>query len=301
MRCSAGCRPRRRPRPRVNTAPAQFSIGSILPPIPRLKVVDVGAMSLGDDADAYSPLTAATPCDVYGFEPVAEELDKLRASAGAGRHYLPYVIGDGSPRTFHECNVSATSSLFEPNTALLAKFQNLEEHVRVTNAYAVETRRLDDIPELEGTDFLKVDVQGAELLVLQGAARLLEKTLVVHTEVQFVQLYKDCALFGEVDIHLRSKGFILHRLSQAGRTFKPMLYRNDPNAALSQILWGDAVYVRDFMGFDERASLDLLKIATILHENYQSFDLAAVALAAYDRQTGSSVESRYLQQFAGTR
>jgi FkbM family methyltransferase len=282
----------------LNTGP--FRIASILPPpMPRLKIVDVGAMTLGEGTDPYSALTAATACDVYGFEPVAEELQKLRASAKPGHHYLPYMIGDGSKRTFYECNYSMTSSLFEPNTPLLAQFQNLEELVRVKKTYEVETRRLDDIPELQGTDFLKVDVQGAELVVFDGAAKVLDNALVVHTEVQFVQLYKDSPLFGEIDIHLRGKGFTLHRLSQAGRTFKPLIFRNDVNAALSQILWGDAVYVRDFMQFDRLAGPALLKLATILHENYRSFDLAAVALAAHDRQSRSGLHDRYLRKLAG--
>ena len=282
-----------------NAPPPFFRIASILPPISRLKIVDVGAMTLGEGTDPYSALASATQCDVYGFEPVAEELEKLRASAKPGHHYLPHTIGDGSARTFHECNFSMTSSLFEPNTALLANFQHLEELVRVKKKHAVETKRLDDIPELEGTDFLKVDVQGAELLVFDGAARILDNALVVHTEVQFVQLYKDTPLFGEIDIHLRSKGFTLHRMSQSGRTFKPLVFRNDPNATLSQILWGDAVYVRDFMQFDRLAGAALLKLATILHETYRSFDLAAFALAAYDRQNASSLQDRYLRKLAG--
>jgi FkbM family methyltransferase len=280
--------------------PAFFNIASMLPPLPRLKIVDIGAMSLGEDMDPYSRLANATPCDVYGFEPVVAEFEKLRASAKPGRHYLPYFIGDGSARTFYECNFPMTSSLFEPNTALLAKFQNLEELVRVQKTYPVETTRLDDIPELEGTDFLKVDVQGAELLVFEGAAKLLDHALVVHTEVEFVPLYKDQPLFSDIDAHLRSKGFSLHRLGQTGRTFKPLIFMNDVNAALSQVLWGDAVYVRDFMSFDGLSGQTLLKMATILHENYRSVDLAAVALASCDRQLGTSLQPDYLKKLAAS-
>jgi FkbM family methyltransferase len=282
-----------------NKPPSLFNIAPMLPPLPRLKIVDVGAMSLGEGTDPYSPLVAATPCDIYGFEPGAAELDKLSASAKPGRHYLPYFIGDGSARTFYACNFNMTSSLFEPNTALLAKFQNLEELTRVEKTFQVETKRLDDIPELEGTDFLKIDVQGAELMAFEGAARLLDQALVVHTEVQFVPLYKGVPLFGEIDIHLRSKGFALHRLSQAGRTFKPLVFMNDVNATLSQILWGDAVYVRDFMQFDQLSGITLLKLATILHETYRSVDLAAFALAAYDRQNGSDLQQTYIRKLAG--
>jgi FkbM family methyltransferase len=276
-----------------------FNIAQMLPNLPRLKIVDVGAMSLGEGTDAYSPLTNATPCDVYGFEPVAEEFEKLRASAKPGHHYLPYFVGDGSSRTFYECNFAMTSSLFEPNSALLAKFQNLEELARVRKTYPVQTTRLDDIPELKGTDFLKADVQGAELMVFEGAPRLLDDALIVHAEVEFVHLYKDQPLFADIDAHLRSKGFVLHLLGKAGRTFKPLVFMNDVNAGLSQILWGDAVYVRDFMSFDRLSGPALLKIATILHETYHSVDLAAVALDAYDRQHGTELQPAYLKKLGG--
>ena len=192
-----------------------------------------------------------------------------------------------------------TSSLFEPNTSLLAKFQHLEELNRVQKTYPVETKRLDDIPEIEGTDFLKIDVQGAELMVFEGAARILDNALVVHAEVQFVPLYKGAPFFGEIDSHLRSKGFLLHRLTQLGRTFKPLVFMNDVTAMLSQVLWGDAVYVRDFMQFDQLSSAALLKLATILHETYRSVDMAALALASYDRQNASNLQPAYLAKLAG--
>jgi FkbM family methyltransferase len=280
--------------------PPLFNIAPLLPHLPRLKIVDVGAMSLGEGTDAYSLLASTTPCDVYGFEPGAEEFEKLKASAKPGYHYLPYFVGDGSARTFYECNFNMTSSLFEPNTALLSKFQALEEVTRVQKTYPVETKRLDDIPETEGTDFLKVDAQGAELMIFEGAPKILEKALIVHTEVQFVPLYKGVPLFGEIDIHLRSKGFSLHKLMQTGRTFKPLVFMNDINATLSQILWGDAIYVRDFMSFDGLSGEALLKIATILHENYRSVDLAAVALASYDRQHGTALQPDYLKKLGAS-
>jgi len=59
-------------------------------------------------------------------------------------------------------------------------------------------------------------------------------------------------------------------MSAAGRTFKPLLVNNDVNTAMSQMLWGDAVYVRDFMAFDRLAPVALLKLACIVHECYGS-------------------------------
>ena len=192
-----------------------------------------------------------------------------------------------------------TSSLLEPDSALLDKFQKLGNLVQVVKTHRVETRRLDDIAEVAGADYLKVDVQGGEMLVFGGAVELLKSVLVINTEVEFVPLYKQQPLFADIDTFLRAHGFLLHRLSFTGRTFKPLIWNNDLNSMMSQVLWGDAIYVRDFMRFDQLSAEALLKVAAILHENHGSLDLAAVALAAHDQKTGSQLHARYLQALVG--
>jgi len=144
-----------------------------------------------------------------------------------------------------------------------------------------------------------MDVQGGELLVLQGAEKRLKEVLVIHTEVEFVSLYKDQPLFADIDNFLRARGFAFHKMIDlAGRTFRPLIPNNNPNAALSQTLWADAVYVRDFMAFDALAPESLLKIATICHENYGSYDLVGVALEEYDRKMGTDLQMGYLRALA---
>lgn len=262
---------------------------------PEIRIVDVGAMSLGIDED-YAALTRAMPCTIIGFEPLEAECRKLQALNRPGYVYLPYFIGDGSLQTFYETNTGMTSSLLEPNHALVAKFHMLGELMQVVRTHPAQTTRLDDIPETMGTDYLKIDVQGGELMVLQGAKERLETALVVHTEVEFAPLYKGQPLFADIDAFLRSHGFVLHRFTELfGRTFKPLLANNDPNAMLSQVLWADAIYVRDFMAFDTLSPASLLKLAAIVHENYRSVDLALTALSARDRQTGAGLAQRFLQ------
>jgi FkbM family methyltransferase len=267
-----------------------------LPRLPRLKIVDVGAMSLGDGTLPYAALVKATRCQVIGFEPVKAEFEKLSRQRKEHERFLPYFVGDGSKGTFRECNFAMTSSLFEPNTPLLAKFQNLEELVRVVKSSPVETTRLDDIPEVKGADLLKLDIQGAELLALRGGEKMLEDVLVVQTEVEFVELYEGQALFADVDSFLRGRSFQFHKMSWTGRTFRPLIFNNNRNAAMSQWLWGDAIYVRDFMKFDNLPPVALLKLACILHENYHSYDLAALALETYDRQKGGQLQRTYLER-----
>jgi FkbM family methyltransferase len=263
-----------------------------------LKIIDVGAAA-AVDPPAYAKLARALPCTIVGFEPRAGECEKLNRLDSAAHLYLPYAIGDGTPRTFYECRSPYCSSLFEPNGPLLAKFQNLGDLLEVVGTHRTETRRLDDLSETAGADFLKVDVQGGELLVLQGAVERLRDILAVHIEVEFVPLYKNQPLFADIDTFLRAQGFAFHTLMPYGRTFKPIRVNNDDSGWVRQILWADAVYVRDFMAFAELAPEALIKLAAILHENYDSMDLAALALEAHDKRTGQSLQAEYLRRLSG--
>merc|ERR1740129_2744035 len=117
-----------------------------------------------------------------------------------------------------------TSSMLEPNAPLLQRYVQLGEVCQVVQRSEMQTRRLDDlVPELpgNGADFLKLDVQGYEHSVLQGAERMLRNVLVVHTEVEFVEMYEKQALFAEVDQFLRRSGFVFHRFASIqGRPMK---------------------------------------------------------------------------------
>lgn len=278
-----------------------FDILSILPEWSRLKVIDIGAMALEGQADPYLKLIETGLATIIGFEPVQAEYEKLKATADRHHVYLPYAIGDGRRRTLNICNYSMTSSLYEPNTDLVDRFQNLGSAMKVVRREELDTKRLDDIPEVAGTDLLKMDVQGAEADVLNGATQLLAETLVIQVEVEFVPLYKDQPLFSDIDLLLRRHGFLIHKfLDISGRAFKPVMVNNDLNHPLSQILWSDAVYVRDFTAFASLRPEQLLKIAVILHCLYESPDLVIHALGAYDAQKGTTTAKTYLERLTGS-
>src|SRR6185295_17808248 len=134
-----------------------------------------------------------------------------------------------------------------------------------------------------------LDVQGGELMVLQGATATLRDVLVLHTEVEFLPMYRRQPLFADIDTHLRGRGFVLHRISGTkGNIFKISGVDVELAGTVNQMLWGEAVYVRDFMKLGELPPGALLKLAVILHENYGSCDLAGAVLDAHDRQAGSS-------------
>lgn len=261
---------------------------------PTIHITDIGAMWLGQGKEPHEKLFSHGTAKLVGFEPVQAECDKLNKMHAGRRLFLPYAIGDGTVRTFHVCNHVMTSSLYEPYTELLDKFQNLENLTQVVERHSMQTHRLDDISEVAETDYLKVDVQGAEWDVFQGAKQVLRNVLVVHTEVEFVPMYREQPLFADVDRTLRESGFLFHNFfGIAGRVFKPMVNHNDINAFGSQMLWADAVYIRNFMHLDQLSPTQLLKLAIILHEVYVSLDACVFVLQAYDKKVGDGLLGAY--------
>jgi len=272
--------------------------------LPRVRVVDVGAMMLEESEDVWRPLVRRGLCEsVVGFEPCAQECARLNASTSSTAsasgsactfRWLPWALGDGSKGQFRLCSAPMTSSMLEPNTPLLRRFTQLEEVTTVVERSETQTRRLDELlPELPGggVDYLKLDVQGYEHAVLRGAQRVLQGVLVLHTEVEFVEMYERQPLFAEVDQLLRQEGFVFHRFASLhGRPLKPLYYAANMLQPISQQLWADAVYVRDMWDLKAHSKEELLKAAMILHEIYHSYDLVHHFLEKYD----AGLAKRYL-------
>jgi len=266
-----------------------------------ITIVDVGALWIGDDHVPYRALLGPKN-RVVGFEPSAAACEELRRQL-PGHTFLPYAVGDGSNGTFRHCEPEMTSSLYEPDRAVFDRFEGLKEMGRVRDRSPMATRRLDDIPEVAGTDFLKLDVQGAELDVCRGARRLLDDDiLVVHTEVEFIPLYAGQPLFADIDRELRDRGFLFHRFTgAAARTFLPLRLKASSGVLRGQFVWADAVFVKSFLRFEELSPEALLKIAVIAHDVYSSPDLAGLALQHHDEQTGADLWHPFMLKLTGTR
>jgi FkbM family methyltransferase len=260
-----------------------------------ISILDIGA-ALGE-RPPYQSLVEAGRAQITGFEPNAVECERLNREYGKPHRFFPYFVGDGRPATFHETNWALTGSLYEPNSPLLEKFQNLAEVVRPVATHPVNTRRIDDIPEIDDVDFIKIDVQGSELAVFRSASRALSRALLVQTEVEFVELYRNQPMFADVDTFLRGNGFQFHTFSGfGGRAFKPLVAGNDINMPFHQALWADAVYVRDWMRLGELDETKLRKYAILAHDLLQSYDLAHLVLATLDHKAGSGFAPAYLSR-----
>tara|TARA_B100000795_G_scaffold268217_1_gene254744 strand:+ start:917 stop:1774 length:858 start_codon:yes stop_codon:yes gene_type:complete len=261
----------------------------------KIRVIDIGAAEGEDYSPSYQPLIDLDIANIIGFEPNKEACEVLNAKEQEGSHYLPYFIGDGEIATFYETNYPPTSSLFRPNTKLLEKFNNLLEVIIVQKEHQVQTHRLDDIKEINGVDFLKMDIQGAELKALKNGVNLLNKALVLQVEVEFVELYEDQPLFSDVDSFLRSEGFQFHCFDDLmGRSLKPIIKNKNPNEEINQVLWADAFYVKDWMNLKHLSREQLITYAILTYFLLGSIDLTHFILSHLDEVYNSSFSKKFL-------
>jgi hypothetical protein len=193
------------------------------------------------------------------------------------------------------CRDPGMTSLLEPNQAVLGLFHGFPEWGEVVASEPLHTRRLDDIPETAGVDMIKIDIQGGELMAFSHATLRLKTTLVIQTEVEFLPMYVGQPLFAEVELFLRSQGFMLHRFHPTvSRLMRPLTTADQLNAGFGQLVWGDAIFVRDFTRLAALTDGQLVKAAAILNDCYGSIDLVVHLLAEHDKRTGGTLAARYL-------
>ena len=75
--------------------------------------------------------------------------------------------------------------------------------------------------------FIKLDVQGAEIDVLKGAAELLKRTEFILLEISTLNYNYKAPLFTDVVIFLKSIGFILFDICDERRMKNEVLYQTD--------------------------------------------------------------------------
>lgn len=276
---------------------APFSFFDIFPKLPKVHVVDVGAMPIEGHNEIYLPLITANRAKLTAFEPDQAAFLGLEKALSAPHRVFPYFVGDGRPATFHVNSSPMTSSLYPPNDSVVALFPDVSPHMKVQTRHAVETKRLDDIAEIERIDFLKLDVQGAELDVLNGGVLKLAQTLVIHTEVEFVPLYVGQPLFGDIDVFLRAQGFQFHTFTGLAKRFMaPLASPPGKPGSINQTLWADAVYMRDPLTLHHLAPERRLLLAALMHELYDSVDVALYIIKSL-AEAGEAVDyGRYVQR-----
>ncbi len=191
-------------------------------------IFDVGA-NVGQTARTYRQLYPEA--EIYSFEPFPESYAALSNAFKSDKRFHPVELAlsdEISTRTMFLCAGSVTNSL-------------LRRENRTGDTIEVQTETIDHFYErssIPRIDILKIDAEGAEMKILEGARSMFVRGLVrgVFLEVYFEPVYEGMPLMWDLNAHLQSRGFKLYGLYSLSRGSTGCLSYG--NALYRQVSWG---------------------------------------------------------------
>lgn len=185
-------------------------------------VLHVGA-NIGEEASVYDELGIK---EVHWIEANPYIIEKLNANVSKYGHETYNFAAsdeDGNVILHESSNSSQSSSILELGTHKVS-----HPEVNYVRDISVPMFRISYFAELfEGLDFLNMDIQGAELKALKGMGNMLYQFKWAYLEVNQAELYKGCALVGEIDEYMEAFRFKRVETKWCGNTG-----------------WGDALYIK---------------------------------------------------------
>ncbi len=227
------------------------------------------------EAPPYDALVRQGLAQVWGFEPHPEAAARLRDAAPEGVIVLERAVGTPGQAVFNAYPASEMSSLFKLSEKSIGYLGHFRRHLGTETEMPVTLSSLDQIDEVPAIDFLKIDAQGAEVDVIGGAAAKLAQAVAVVAEMRFYRLYDGEPAMGDLDAALRGQGFVLHRfIAPKSRMLgNSQAVRLNRRAVGSQLIDGDAVYIRNLEDRDAVSDAQLAHLALLADAVFGSHDL----------------------------
>lgn len=262
----------------------------------KFTIIEIGALQLSEKEPFYELLEHFPNSKIIGFEIEEKVCDEMNLKAPKGVKYYPHALGEkNEKKKLYNTEHPMCTSLYRPNEKLLRLYNNLQV-AYLKDETEIDTITLDtfvDKYNIVDIDFIKIDVQGAELDIFKGSKNILKNVIKIICEVEFVPLYENQPLFGDVCNFLKQYDFMFNKFKGLnGRTLKPLIPNEGPNA-MSQCMWSDAVFIHDIEKLQNLSDEKLLKLS-LLSAIYNSIDLAYFCLLIYDKRNSSNISKDWI-------
>ena len=191
-----------------------YRLFRFFPPVNCRSIFDVGA-DRGTFTDRALRCFDAQRVWLVEANPEAASALQKKYAADPRCKIIPAAIVAKSGRVQFKIDEHASSS------SILA-LENQKEQRAAGRIVDVPALSLDDLftqEKINELDLLKVDVQGAERMLIQGGSNALRRTRLVYIEVLFETGKSGAAWFGELHEMLSELGFklrVLHRFRYSG-------------------------------------------------------------------------------------
>jgi len=296
--------------PRINTRPllTMHVVSQRIFSDDNFCLLDVGASGgIDQHWSAFTPDLIA-----FGFEPLISEVERLnRECKNPKIKYHSCFVGSKEIMMPEKEPEYKKNNIFQRTSAARASsimsIDYAKDYYDPTGNKEISSEHiaLDDFVndnEISDVDFIKTDTDGFDYYALHGAKDILsEKVLGVFVEFDFHgRSHDNDNMFYNIDMFLRDKGFSLfdmevYRYSKAVMP-KPFVYKIPAQTHGGQVLWGDALYIRDILLSDDGKArklnlspIKLLKLACIF-EIYGLEDCAAELIISHRDMLAKIIE-----------
>jgi len=189
-------------------------------------IIHIGAHE-GEEIKCYQAMDVQTILFIEANPVVFERLSENLANIKNVKAVNCAISNHNGMVNLHVTSMDQSSSILP-----LKYHQEIYPDIKETHQVIVKSRTLDTLLheiEMQASEYniINLDIQGAELLALQGATNCLKHIDAINTEINYEELYEGCALISELDDFLGLYGF--DRVATV-TPFHPS--------------WGDAFYVK---------------------------------------------------------
>ena len=259
----------------------------------KLQILDIGAAII-NETPIYERLINMDFGYLSAFDGDSCQIEKIIQTYGKDNVSVYNIfLFDGNEHEAFICKPeSGMTSLFKPKKEALDFFNGFSNFGEVQSVEKIQTSRLDDLSELISVDFLKMDVQGAELGILKNGENLLNNCLGFQLEVSFFSLYEDQPTFGDIDLYMRSKGYVPHQFIDVKKwSIAPTIFNGNFRTPGNQLLESDIIYIKDPLLIDSISDIQLKKFSLLSHYCFQSPDLNVFLLIEMEKRKLIEVNS----------
>ena len=184
-------------------------------------VMQVGARG---GADPYTRwLRYWSKIHTIGVEPESTGLQKLQEEK-AYDDVVSHALSDNNgSSTLYVTKARGWCSLLRPDETAIKRVVTPRcwdaRPFEVVKTETINVITLDSIKQnLPTINYLQIDVQGAELSVVQGAENTLKDIAVIELEVRFYPLYQEEKTFKDINAYLETQDFFLFQMIRQGET-----------------------------------------------------------------------------------
>lgn len=153
--------------------------------------------------------------EIHSFEPVPDVYQALEYTSRNDPLWHTHPIALGDTETYLDINVTEStdySSFLKPNENS-RRFRNSDTKIKQT--VSVPVKRLDALLPVflnqiaidQKNIYLKLDTQGYDLNVMNGATRVLDNVRAIQTELSFIPIYADMPDYVKSMQYYRDIGF----------------------------------------------------------------------------------------------